>query len=592
MAFEFFPNTNFHDLNLDYILEKAQKIDDNLRYSQASADAAKASEEAAAASEDAALLSQVAAAASEAAAKDYADNIGDPVNGIVTQWLEDNITQETGYVLDRTFTNPNAAAPAGDVGDKAILSYGKLTSVDDIDTITYGAMYYCDAGDHPAHWPFANGAGRLIVFAGRTSAPSPYTKLQVAVRTSHGSERIMYRTGSSSWGDFVEVANADDLTDMISEINTLSTSAIAGEPYSPDIAWEQGGFNTPNWTKNSPSLPNYHKYIRFVTWPSLAGISKVSVRIPNGYRGYIGYRGVAAATIFTDNVTYNIPDDGRTVLNITITRTDGADIGVSEGDGVTVRFLSGTAENAKRLDNTASELEGLIVKTDPVKIGLYGASIVYGVGVSDLAFHQDGDYVDMSEIGYSNSFNKYSGNLSWAAKFAAAMTARYPNVTVENWGVSGARASNYYQYLLKSFNNNNSPINTDVDVAIIMFGNNGRNETFAANVTAFDQIVRFFTSRGVKVFFATPTPAFNTSASFVLNTYQIAQAVKAAGQVNDQATIDVFSEIFNQCDIRGLAVEYDDTLLPVLNFLNADNLHPSDTGHDLTYRIIMYLLKV
>ena len=117
MPFEFFPNTNFHDLNLDYILEKAQKIDDNLRDSQASADAAKASEEAAAASEAAAQLSEEAAAASEAAAKDYADHIADPVSGLVTEWLADNITQETGYVLDTSLTSPAAAAPAKTVGD-------------------------------------------------------------------------------------------------------------------------------------------------------------------------------------------------------------------------------------------------------------------------------------------------------------------------------------------------------------------------------------------------------------------------------------------------------------------------------------------
>ena len=128
MPFEFFPNTNFHDLNLDYILEKAQKIDDNLRDSQASANAAKASEDAAAASETAAQLSEEAAAASEAAAKDYADHIADPVSGLVTDWLEDNITQETGYVLDTSLTSAAAAAPAKTVGDRVLLNYGTITA--------------------------------------------------------------------------------------------------------------------------------------------------------------------------------------------------------------------------------------------------------------------------------------------------------------------------------------------------------------------------------------------------------------------------------------------------------------------------------
>lgn len=137
MPFEFFPNTNFHDLNLDYILEKAQKIDDNLRDSQASADAAKASEEAAAASEAAAQLSEEAAAASEAAAKDYADHIADPVSGLVTDWLEDNIAQETGYALDSSFSVSTAAAQSKAVGDSC-LHYVSVTQTMASDT--YGGL--------------------------------------------------------------------------------------------------------------------------------------------------------------------------------------------------------------------------------------------------------------------------------------------------------------------------------------------------------------------------------------------------------------------------------------------------------------------
>lgn len=167
MPFEFFPNTNFHDLNLDYILEKAQKIDDNLRDSQASADAAKASEEAAAASEDAALLSQVAAAASEAAAKDYADHIADPVSGLVTDWLEENITQETGYVLDASLTSAAAAAPAKTVGDKAIWYRGYIptgTAFDCNDALDGFYILTNSAANH-VNTPFGDMAGYIITFS-------------------------------------------------------------------------------------------------------------------------------------------------------------------------------------------------------------------------------------------------------------------------------------------------------------------------------------------------------------------------------------------------------------------------------------------
>lgn len=82
----------------------------------ASAEAAAASAEAAAASEEAAEESAEAAAASELAAKDYAEHIADPVSGIVTDWLDDNIAQETGYVIDKALVTEDAAADAKATG--------------------------------------------------------------------------------------------------------------------------------------------------------------------------------------------------------------------------------------------------------------------------------------------------------------------------------------------------------------------------------------------------------------------------------------------------------------------------------------------
>ena len=130
MAFEFFPNTNFHDLNLDYILEKAQKIDDNVAASNASEQAAAESAAAAHASEEAAAASEEAAGLSEQAAKNYADNIADPVNGIVTQWLEDHIDPGSGYALDTTLRSAAAAAPAFTVGDLCIVGTNNMLTTE------------------------------------------------------------------------------------------------------------------------------------------------------------------------------------------------------------------------------------------------------------------------------------------------------------------------------------------------------------------------------------------------------------------------------------------------------------------------------
>lgn len=82
--------------------------------------------------------SATAAAASAAEAKEYADNIGDPVSGIVTNWLNEHVYPETGYVIDDTLTIRGAAADAKAVGDlKGQLTDLGLSEVDGVINITY-----------------------------------------------------------------------------------------------------------------------------------------------------------------------------------------------------------------------------------------------------------------------------------------------------------------------------------------------------------------------------------------------------------------------------------------------------------------------
>ena len=73
-----------------------------------------AAESAAGALESAAAAASSASAASASAedAADYAGRIADPVGGLVTGWLEENVDPETGYVIDGSLTVSGAAADA------------------------------------------------------------------------------------------------------------------------------------------------------------------------------------------------------------------------------------------------------------------------------------------------------------------------------------------------------------------------------------------------------------------------------------------------------------------------------------------------
>lgn len=95
MAFEFFPNTNFHDLNLDYILEKVQNINDNREAAENAAQNA---------ADDAAEIAAIL------------ETLNNDVIAYVDNWLETNLSG-SNVTLDSSFTLANAAARSSAVGD-------------------------------------------------------------------------------------------------------------------------------------------------------------------------------------------------------------------------------------------------------------------------------------------------------------------------------------------------------------------------------------------------------------------------------------------------------------------------------------------
>lgn len=90
------------------------QYENNAKYyaQQAGNSAQSASEDAESASLDAA-----SAAASELSARNYAENIADPVSGIVTNWLDNHITQPSTPPIDTSLSVAGAAADAKATGD-------------------------------------------------------------------------------------------------------------------------------------------------------------------------------------------------------------------------------------------------------------------------------------------------------------------------------------------------------------------------------------------------------------------------------------------------------------------------------------------
>lgn len=126
MAFNLLPYTNFHDLNLDWILERVKEMiaakDEVVANMEAAQEAittaqeAEASAEASAVTAEAAKVEAVAAKNNAAISANVAqaalDNIGTGTSGAVADWLTEHVDPDTGYIIDDTLSIAGAAADA------------------------------------------------------------------------------------------------------------------------------------------------------------------------------------------------------------------------------------------------------------------------------------------------------------------------------------------------------------------------------------------------------------------------------------------------------------------------------------------------
>lgn len=165
-------------------------------------------------SKTAAAGSAEAAADSEAAAKNYADHIADPVGGIVTQWIEDNLQQETGYVIDGGLTVANAAADAKVVGDNLstalqLATGSKYTTVipnnTDYDNLLTPANMVCNsssAAQSMSHCPTSQGH-RLFILYG----VGPERVIQIVITSSATVSILRRYYDGTTWSSWLQLAN-------------------------------------------------------------------------------------------------------------------------------------------------------------------------------------------------------------------------------------------------------------------------------------------------------------------------------------------------------------------------------------------------
>lgn len=155
MAIEMVPYSNFHDLNLDWVLkvvkeaediingdrgdiaEIMQELQQAVEDAQASVEAAQTASQAAANASVNAVLSsndaQDAASRARESAAEAEQTIADFDQSVVDaagDWLEDHVDPQTGYVVDTSLSISGAAADSKTVGDRFTVDENAINAAD------------------------------------------------------------------------------------------------------------------------------------------------------------------------------------------------------------------------------------------------------------------------------------------------------------------------------------------------------------------------------------------------------------------------------------------------------------------------------
>jgi len=161
-------------------------------------------------------------------------NPADPtlVASAVDSYLGANITQETGYVLDRTLTMANAAAPADIVGT-GLTQRANLPSGTDLNNLLTAGIYRCLASRTIINRPNPAGqAAELIVIQGTSGGGVVQIWISVSFTLNTGYPEFYYRAkngSSEAWGNWYSAGFARTPLTNGTDCNDLDTGSYYKE---------------------------------------------------------------------------------------------------------------------------------------------------------------------------------------------------------------------------------------------------------------------------------------------------------------------------------------------------------------------------
>lgn len=216
----------------------------------------------------------------------------------------------------------------------------------------------------------------------------------------------------------------------------------------------------------------------------------------------------------------------------------------------------------------------IIFANNPVKIKLIGDSTTAGQGGTGYTNDASHGELILTDAGYGSYYTNPNG-YCWANLLKSYFEEHF-NCTVTNYGCSGMRVHRMVLYL-------DTLITEDDDIVIFMGGLNDRNDNSAHTTlqnlaSDIQAIIDYCHSHGKSIIIMSPIPTLdNETGTKNFKTDDIDHVYMYAANMNGMEYISVFRRMNSYCLTSGVSLA---------DLLNADSLHPNDSGYNIMFDII------
>lgn len=235
---------------------------------------------------------------------------------------------------------------------------------------------------------------------------------------------------------------------------------------------------------------------------------------------------------------------------------------------------SDIVSTVNELDNEYNKKDALyyianegIKKGTNIQIKLLGDSITAGLGGTGFDDSSSGGGTEL----FWNKYQNIDGTC-WANSLKAYVENKYSNITIKNYGVSGATLHNLNQYY------SSVPlVESDDNVVIVMIGTNDRDNTKANYFSNLTTLYNSIKTAGKYMILMTSIPAsVSNENNHDYHMEDIAMYNESFARINNIPFINVYDEFIKYCINTGTTID---------SYLS-DGLHPNDAGYEVMFKII------